>query len=483
MTYLGIDLGTSGVRVLLIDQSGTSLAVAEQTYPLSRPHAGWSEQNPSDWIQAIELAIAELRQNAPQFIHLRGIGVSGHMHGAVCLDNAGDVLRPCIMWNDTRAAEQARQLDQSEPFRRLSGNIVFPGFTAPKLVWLRENEPETFSKTQHVLLPAAYINHYLTGEFASDRSDCSGTSWLDIGRREWSDALLTSSHLSKTQMPGLFDGSDPIGNLRPEIAQAWGLKSNVMVAAGAGDNAAAACGMGVMNDGQGSVSLGTSGVVMAAQADCTPAPDTAIHTFCHAVPNRWYQMGVMLSATDSLNWLAQITGQSPSQLTAACGKSLKAPSDTRFLPYLSGERTPHNDADIRGSFTGLDINSNTTDLTQAVIEGVSFGLRDSLEALQKAANQLDRVTGIGGGMASEYWVKLLATVLQIPIELPAQGEFGAALGAARLGQIAAGDGETEDVMKPPKIGRVIEPDMGLTAAFDDAYQKFRASYRAIKSIQ
>ncbi len=483
MTYLGIDLGTSGLRVLLVDADGGPICATERQYDVSHPHPGWSEQDPADWIATLEDAISEMRETCPAFAGLRGIGVAGHMHGATLLDARGIVLRPCILWNDQRSYAEAAELDQTNGVRELSGNIVFPGFTAPKLAWVRKNEPEIFKKTAKVLLPAAYLNYYLTGDYVADMSDSAGTSWLDVGQRAWSDHLLDVSHMRRDQMPRLVEGAEAAGELRRELAGKWGISNSVTVAGGAGDNAAAACGIGALDEGQGFVSLGTSGVLLAARDGYRPAPETAVHTFCHAMPGRWYQMGVMLSATDSLNWLSRIVGQSPAELTAALGDTLQPPGALRFLPYLSGERTPHNDADIRGGFTGLSAATTREDLTRAVLEGVAFGLRDSFEALAATDARMDKIIAIGGGSASRYWLQLIATVLDIPLQLPGSGEFGAALGAARLGIIASSGTAPENVMTSPDIQEELHPVREHAAAFKEAYQSFRAAYPVIKAIQ
>ncbi|MDO8883936.1 MAG: xylulokinase [Pseudotabrizicola sp.] len=483
MSFLGIDLGTSGLRALLVGEDGRPIGAAERSYEARRRFPGWSEQDPADWIAALEAAVAELRTNYPDFAQLRGIGVSGQMHGATLLDKDSKVLRPCILWNDMRSHVQAARLDVMVDVRALSGNIVFPGFTAPKLEWLRENEPEVHARVAKVLLPAAYLNFYLTGEFVADMSDSAGTSWLDVGGRHWSDQLLSAGHMRRDQMPDLVEGTQEAGRLRSEVLRAWGLSGPVSVAGGAGDNAAAACGIGALRQGQGFVSLGTSGVLLAARDGYRPAPETAVHTFCHAIPGRWYQMGVMLAATDSLNWLARITESKPASLTAPLGPTLQAPSRVRFLPYLAGERTPHNDSEIRGSFTGLGLATSREDLTRAVLEGVAFGLRDSFEALQETGATVENLIAIGGGTASHYWLKLIATVLHMPLSLPVGGEFGAALGAARLAICAATGADPEQVMQMPGIGETIDPDIDLQARFDAEYSAFRASYPAIRSVQ
>lgn len=483
MSYLGIDLGTSGLRGLLVDDAGRPIGSTERHYSVSHPQSGWSEQDPADWITALQGAIAELRDKHPEFAALRGIGVAGHMHGATLLDSADQVIRPCILWNDTRSHVQAAALDADPDFRAISGNIVFPGFTAPKLEWVRAHEPENYARIARVLLPAAYLNLFLTGNHVTDMSDAAGTSWLDVAGRDWSATLLAKGNMQPDQMPKLVEGSAPAGQLRADLARAWGLTQPVTVAGGAGDNAAAACGIGAMAEGDGFVSLGTSGVLVAARDGCHPAPETALHTFCHAVPGQWYQMGVMLSATDSLNWLSQITGAKPAELTAGLGDHLRAPGRVRFLPYLSGERTPHNDPVIRGSFTGLGSDTTRDDMTRAVLEGVAFGLKDSHEALKATGAQVRRLMAIGGGARSRYWLRTIATALDTTLTLPADGEFGAALGAARLAMVAAGAGSVEQVMTAPDVVDEITPETDLRGAFDQAYAAFRAAYPAIRAVQ
>ncbi|WP_424932058.1 xylulokinase [Amaricoccus macauensis] len=482
-TYLGIDLGTSGIRALLVDEGGAPLASASKEMSVSYPHPGWCEQDPGAWIEALESVVGELKRDYPRFADIRAIGVAGHMHGATLLDADDRVIRPCILWNDTRSHAEATRLDAVPGVQGLSGNIVFPGFTAPKLLWVQAHEPENFERVAKVLLPAAYLNHYLTGDHVADMSDSAGTSWLDVGGRDWSENLLAAGGMRRDQMPRLVEGSAPAGVLRADLAMKWGLLDNVVIAGGAGDNAAAACGIGALNEGDGFVSLGTSGVVLAARGGYHPAPETAVHTFCHAVPERWYQMGVMLSATDSLNWLGRITGQKPGDLARGLGDTLQAPGRVRFLPYLSGERTPHNDADIRGSFTGLGQESDVSDLTRAVFEGVAFGLKDSFEAIRSTGAELKAPFAIGGGTRSRYWVELMATVFGVPLNLPEGSEFGAALGAARLGMVAATGATPSDVMSPPGVSAVVEPNPLLIDAFEESYAAFKATYPAIRAIQ
>jgi len=422
--YLGLDLGTSSVKAMLMDGDQKIIGSGHAAMDVTRPHPGWSEQDPAQWIRATEEAIAALKAAHPkELAQVRGIGLSGHMHGATLLDASGGVLRPCILWNDTRSFKEAAELDANPIFRDLTGNIVFPGFTAPKLVWVKNHEPELFAKVAKVLLPKDYLRFWLTGDYISEMSDSAGTSWLDVGKRAWSDALLSATGMTRAQMPDLVEGTEVGGILKPDLAKAWGLGEGVVIAGGAGDNAASACGMGTVSEGAAFVSLGTSGVLFAANGSYLPNPASAVHAFCHALPNTWHQMGVILSATDSLNWLSELTEKSAGDLTQELGDTLKAPGSVIFLPYLSGERTPHNDAAIRGVFIGIGHESNRVAMTQAVLEGVAFAIRDSLEALKSAGTSLSRVTAIGGGSRSRYWLKAIATVLNLPVDLPADGDF------------------------------------------------------------
>lgn len=481
--YIGLDLGTSGLRAILMDDNQEVLASSESSYDVDRPNIGWSEQDPAHWIIGCRKALRQLHSTHPKLMgDVSAISISGHMHGATLLDRGGQVLRPCILWNDTRSHAEARQFDADPAFRAISGNIVFPGFTAPKLAWVKKNEPTLFSRTAKVLLPKDYLRLWLTGEYASDMSDSAGTSWLDVEKREWSEELLTKTDMSLDQMPSLVEGSQPSGQLRADIASEFGMKSSVIVAGGGGDNAASACGIGATSEGEAFVSLGTSGVLFAANNAYRPDPESAVHTFCHALPNMWHQMGVILSATDNLNWLSGITGEKPAALTDALGKVLKSPNAIKFLPYLSGERTPHNDSSIRGSFSNIDISATKEDLTQAILEGVSFALCDNLRALRNSGTELDRIVAVGGGSQSEYWLQLLATALNRPIDLPEKGDFGAAFGAARLAMASVSSRPIDEIMSMPTIARSFEPQTDKIDEFEEAYQTYRALYPALKGV-
>lgn len=475
--YIGLDLGTSGLKGVLID--GDQKILDEATAPLTvqRPHDGWSEQNPADWLVATKSVMAALGARR-DLAGVRAIGLSGHMHGATLIDATGDVLRPCMLWNDTRSHAEAAALDSDPKWREISGNIVFPGFTAPKVAWVFANEPEIFANCSKVLLPKDYLRFWLTGEAVSDMSDASGTSWLNPATRDWSDDLLAASGLSRDHMPRLVEGSEPSGTLRDALAGQWGLPKGVIVAGGAGDNAASAVGMGIVRPGQGFISLGTSGVLFAASPAYQPDPATAVHTFCHALPDAWHQMGVILACTDALNWYARLVQSDATTLTGGLG-ALRAPCDTLFLPYLGGERTPHNDASARGTFVGLGHATDTQAGARAVLEGVSFAFADCYRALCSTGTQIDSLVAVGGGSKSDYWLQMLATVLNMPIDVPSAGDFGGAFGAARLAQMAANKAGAELATRP-EIERSILPNSDLVDEFSMAHARYRSLYVALK---
>ncbi|MBU9697842.1 xylulokinase [Rhodobacteraceae bacterium HSP-20] len=477
--YIGLDLGTSGLKGVLIDDAQGVLAEASAPLTVSRPHEGWSEQSPADWIAAAETVMDAL--SAHGLSKVRGIGLSGQMHGATLLDTSDEVLRPCILWNDTRSHEEAAELDGDPMFRRVTGNIVFPGFTAPKLVWVRRHEPRIWEKVARVLLPKDYLRLWLTGEHVAEMSDAAGTSWLDTGKRDWSDECLAATGLTRAHMPRLVEGSAVSGKLRDALSSRWGLPKDVVIAGGGGDNAASGVGVGVVKAGDAFVSLGTSGVLFAANDGYQPAPETAVHTFCHALPDTWHQMGVILAATDALNWYAGLVGDSAANLTGALG-DLKAPSKTLFLPYLGGERTPLNDAAIRGAFLGLEHATDRAAATRAVLEGVTFAIRDSRDALAATGTRIERLLAVGGGSRSDYWLRAIATALDIPVHLPVAGDFGGAFGAARLALMAATGAGAEIATLPP-IARTIEPDRALTPAFDAGHARYRAAQSAIRGLK
>ncbi len=479
--FLGIDLGTSSVKSVLMDAEQHILASHSAALDVSRPHDGWSEQDPADWISAMEQTLEALRQSHPaELSAVRGIGLSGHMHGATLLDKQDQVIRPCMLWNDTRSQVQAKRLDTPR-FRHIGGNILFPGFTAPKVAWVAEHEPENFARLAKVLLPKDYARLWLTGEHVGDMSDAAGTGWLDVGGRCWSDELLKATGLCEEHMPRLVEGTQVSGQLRESLAARFGMQNTVVVAGGAGDNAASACGMGTVADGDAFISLGTSGVLFAANDGYKPNAESAVHAFCHALPDTWHQMGVILAATDALNWLAKAMNSTPQALSAPLDCLPAEPTDVIFLPYLGGERTPINDTDARGVFMGLKHSTDAHEMTRAVLQGVAFAFKDCQLALESAGTSLTRATAIGGGAKSDYWLRVIANTLDIPLNVSTDGDFGASLGAARLGMIAAEQADPLSVCTSPAIDHSVEPD-GSSAAFAEQHERYHATYKALAPL-
>ncbi|HJV59797.1 MAG TPA: xylulokinase [Albitalea sp.] len=481
MNFLGIDLGTSEVKLLLLDSTGRVVAQAGAPLSVSRPHPLWSEQAPQDWWLATEIAVARLRAAVPDaFAKVRAIGLSGQMHGAVLLGARDEVLRPAILWNDGRSHAECDELARRAPsLHAVAGNLAMPGFTAPKLLWVKAHEPETFARVRSVLLPKDYLRLLLTGEKVSDPSDAAGTLWLDVAARDWSDELLAACDLRRAQMPRVVESNLPCAALRPDIAQAWGLDGEVIVAAGAGDNAASAVGIGAVRAGDGFISLGTSGVLFVVNDRFRPNPASAVHAFCHALPQRWHQMSVMLSAASCLKWFAGFSGAGDEASLLAEVAQLSATSLRNapvFLPYLAGERTPHNDPFAQGSFTGLTHAHTRAAAAYAVLEGVAFGLADGLAALRAAGTEVSRLSLVGGGARSGLWAQLIADVLGVQIVTHAGGETGGALGAARLAWMAAGAAEAQ-VCTAPGVAASYRPDAPRHAGLQPRWQRFRETYQ------
>ncbi|MBH0237076.1 xylulokinase [Methylobrevis albus] len=480
--YIGIDIGTSSVKSLLIDDAQRIIGSASEALAVSRPQPGWSEQDPEAWIAATFATLDALAAAHPAAMAaVTGIGLSGQMHGATVLGADDRPLRPAILWNDGRSAAECAAMEANEPrLRAIAGNVAAPGFTAPKLLWLAAHEPDVFAAMRTVLLPKDYVRLHLTGEKVSEMSDAAGTLWLDVAGRRWSDDLLAATGMTRDQMPRLVEGTELSGRLRPELSRRFGIDGSPVVAGGGGDNAASAVGMGTVTPGSAFVSLGTSGVLFVSNASYSPNTDGGVHAFCHAVPGTWHQMGVILSATDSLNWLAGLLKTPAADLTAALGDSVSGPSPVTFLPYLSGERTPHNDAAARGAFLGLGHEADAKLMTQAVLEGVGFAFRDCLRVLADAGTTVTRASAIGGGSRSKLWLQIMADILDLPLDVPQDGDFGGAFGAARLGLIAATGADFTSVATPPPTAFVTEPDAGRARAYADRYARYRALYPAIK---
>ena len=476
--FLGLDLGTSAVKALLVDGEQRVVGSASVPLTISRPAPGWSEQDPADWWAATKAAIDALHREHPAAIAaVQGIGLSGQMHGAVLLDRSGVVLRPAILWNDVRATAECAALEVAYPaLHEIAGNLAMPGFTAPKLLWVRAHEPDVFARTATVLLPKAWLRYCLAGELIEDLSDASGTLWLDVGARDWSDAALAATGLSRGAMPRLMEGTAAAGTLRPALAARWGMAAPIL-AGGGGDNAASAVGLGAIQPGYAFVSLGTSGVLFAVTDGFRPQPAAAVHAFCHAVPGTWHQMGVTLSAAAALAWWAGITGLNEAALLHELPK-VRAPSSALFLPYLGGERTPYNDGALRGTFAGLSHDCDRAQMTQAVLEGVAFSLRDALDALTASGTRIAAADVVGGGSRSRRWIGIIAAALDRPLHRLAAGELGGAFGAARLARLAVTNEEPSAVCTPPARAETIVPDPALAAAYAERIVRYRALAQA-----
>lgn len=480
--YLGLDIGTSSIKAVLVDPEQNVVGSAEAEIEVMRPHPGWSEQDPVSWWSAVVSTIDSLHaQYAKEISQVRAIGLSGQMHGATLLDTNNQPLRPCILWNDGRSQSQCEALEKSSPTSRgVTGNIAMPGFTAPKLLWIKEHEPAIFDKIHKVVLPKDYVRFQLTGEYFSDCSDASGTLWLDTGQRCWSKPLLEATSLSIEQMPELVEGTSPAGQLNKALRQRWGMRHTVVVAGGAGDNAASACGIGAINPGDAFISLGTSGVLFASNAGFMPNTDSAVHAFCHAVPAAWHQMGVTLSAASCFDWLAHCTSSDVASVYNDLQHPLETDSELFFLPYLSGERTPHNDASARGAFVGLNHDSRRHHLSHAVAHGVAFAFKDCLAALNDAGTVIDRLVAVGGGSRASAWLQVLANVLDVSIAVPVNKEIGAALGAARLAIVADTNAHPTQIMTPVETTEEFQPEQSQTKLFNHQWSRYRALYPAIK---
>ncbi|WP_211823824.1 xylulokinase [Proteus terrae] len=482
--YLGLDLGTSSVKAIIMNEQGDVIASHSVSLAISRPHPQWSEQDPLQWWQATEEAILQLGRSYPMD-QIEAIGLSGQMHGAVLLDAQQAVLRPAILWNDGRSFKQCQALDAQYPqFKKITGNLVMPGFTAPKLQWVAENEPEIFQRIAHVLLPKDFLRWKMSGNFASDMSDSAGTLWLDMQKRDWSDELLNATGLTRRQMPTLFEGNQITGYLLADIAKKWQMKQ-VPIIAGGGDNAAGAIGVGVYQPGQAMLSLGTSGVYFVVSEKFLQNSDNAVHSFCHALPNTWHLMSVMLSAASCLDWVCQLTGiESVGAMFEEIEHAIFTDSPLLFLPYLSGERTPYNNPNAKGVFWGLTHEHQRADLCQAVLEGVSFALRQGIEVAENAGQLANNITLIGGGARSEYWRQLLADITGKKLDYRQGGDVGPALGAARLAQLAVNPAHSSHViLSQPKLEKRHTPDLEKHKTYEKKYYAFKKLYSLIDKME
>jgi xylulokinase len=481
--FLGLDLGTSELKALLLDEHHTVVASASAPLTVQRPQPLWAEQSPADWWAALEVVMDRLAADYPRAMaRVQGLGLSGQMHGAVLLDAADAVLRPAMLWNDGRSGVECQLLHASVPsLADISGNLAMPGFTAPKLLWVLAHEPAVFDRVRRVLLPKDWLRLQLTGEAVSDMSDAAGTLWLDTGRRDWSDTLLAATCLDRSHMPRLVEGSAVSAWLKPEWCARWGLPARVPVAGGAGDNAASAIGMGLTEPGQGFVSLGTSGVVFVCGERFAPNPARAVHAFCHALPGRWHQMSVMLSAASALSWASRVLGYLNEAALTEDAATLTPDHQDRaplFLPYLSGERSPHNNPQAQGAWAGMTQTHGRADLAYAVAEGVGLGLLDGLSTLDLGAKGGQALSLVGGGARSPWWAQQLTHILGVPLQIHSGAELGAALGAARLGWLAAG-GDLTDVCPTPPVAQHLAPDAATHQRLQIRHSRFQALYPAL----
>jgi xylulokinase len=489
--FVGIDVGTSEVKALLLSDSHVVVGSAGSPLDVQRPHAGHSEQHPDAWWAATLAALTALREAFPvEYAGVRAIGLSGQMHGAVLVDERDQVLRPAILWNDTRSAQQCSDMMTEMPeLSMIGGSLAMPGFTAPKLRWVAKHEPEIFKRIAKVLLPKDYIRLKLTGHYVSDMSDASGTLWLDVKKRSWSKELLALCELDTRHMPRLVEGCEPSANLRSDVASELSLNPNVVVAGGAGDNAASAVAMGLVSPSKGFLSLGTSGVLFVVTPNYQPNPESATHAFCHSVPGAWHQMSVMLSAASCVQWAKNLVGDSTEAIFAKRAEALSLSARASapiFLPYLSGERTPHNSADLRGSFHRLSFDTNADMLAYCVLEGVTFGLCDGMNALKTAGNSVEQLWLVGGGARSEYWAQQLASALDIQIMIAGGAALGGAMGAARLGWLAsienqhsaaARDAELATVCPVPIAQARFNPNPAEQSLLWERLASFRSIYQ------
>lgn len=473
--FLGIDIGTSGVKAVLLDDQDAIVASATKPLEVNRPQPGWSEQDPEDWVAAALGAVdAIAEQNGKALAQVSGIGLSGQMHGATLLDSSCRVLRPCILWNDGRSIAECRLLEAAFPrLHDVTGNLAMPGFTAPKLLWVAAHEPEIFARTAKVLLPKAYLRYRWSGALVEDMSDASGTLWLDPARRDWSDDALAATKLSRQAMPELVEGSAVAAELSSELSSRWGMRKPPVIAGGAGDNAATAVGLGAISPGDAFLSLGTSGVLWVTTDRFAPNPSSAVHAFCHALPGTWHQMGVMLSAAGALAWWSQVAGRPETELLGELGEMPRGPSQVMFLPYLAGERTPANDPDLRAIFAGLGAEHDGAALTRAVMEGVAFAVRDNRDSLAAAGTRIDELDLVGGGSRSRLWAQMISDMLEVPVHRVEEGTVGAAHGAARLGRLAAtGEPPASVCVRPRRIESFL-PDPARSAAFTGAHARWK----------
>lgn len=485
-TYLGIDLGTTALKCIITDHKQRVVGSSEVKLAISRPQALWSEQNPKDWWAALQRACKLLRAaNGKAWKRISAIGLSGQMHGAVVLDAAGHVLRPAILWNDGRSwAEAAHLNDQLPDIGQISGVPAMTGFTAPKLLWLRSHEPKIFQRIAMLVAPKDFLRFQMTGEFITDPCDASAMLLFDVGQRKWSQTLVGAVGLGIEKLPKVHEGPHASSHLSKPAAKLLGLPARLPIATGAGDAAASAVGIGAIHDGDGFISLGTSAQYFVTTNDYRPHPEQMIHALCHGLPDLWYQVAAMLNGASPLNWLNDLLQSGNIQsLLQRTSRRYHGVGHILFLPYLNGERTPHNDPFARAAFHGLHAGTTQEDLALAVLEGVAFSLADCQDVLKQSGTRVSELIVVGGGTRSKFWMQLLANALNRRITICKGSEVGAAFGAARLARLAVTGEAVADVCTKPKPLMHLEPDPTLSKAYGDRLGDFRALYRALKGIQ
>jgi xylulokinase len=481
--YLGIDIGTSAVKALVADDAQRVLAQSAVPLVVSRPHPLWSEQNPEDWWAAVEQAVGSLRTSlGAAWSGVRAIGLSGQMHGAVLLDRAGQPLRPAILHNDGRAHAEAQALNREVPdFGSIAGVPAMAGLMAPKLLWLRTHEPQVLDAARHILLPKDHVRFRMTGSFATDMCDAAGSLLLDTGARRWSETIVAACGIAMDVLPTALEGNAISGQLSGQAAAAWGLKPGLPVAAGAGDAAAGAIGSGAVNEGDAFISLGTAAQYFITRDSYRPKPAALIHTFCHALPGRWFQMAALLNGASALAWAAQLLGKSDiGALLAATEAQANGLSPVTFLPYLAGERTPHNNPDAKGVLFGLTPSTTPEQVAQAVLDGINLSLADCQEILATTGPLPDHVAVTGGGSRSRYWMRLLASATGRTVILYEGSETGPAFGAARLACLSVTGVSPAEVCTKPEIAAEIAPEPDLAALYAERLGRFRSLYAALK---
>ncbi len=484
MYFIGIDLGTSAVKLLLMEESGKIVKIVSKEYPLYFPHPGWSEQNPEDWFEQSMIGMKELTEGIDAS-EVCGIGFGGQMHGLVTLDLEDKVIRPAILWNDGRTGKETEYLNNvigKEKLSEYTANIAFAGFTAPKILWMQNNEPENFEKICKIMLPKDYLAYRLSGTFCTDMSDASGMLLLDVKNRCWSKEMMDICKVKESQLPKLFESWEVVGTLKPELAEELGFSKDVKIVAGAGDNAAAAVGTGTVGDGECNISLGTSGTVFISSRNFGVDEHNALHSFAHA-DGKYHLMGCMLSAASCNKWWSEEILNTKDYGTEQAPIQKLGENQVFFLPYLMGERSPHNNPDARGVFFGMSMDTSRADMTQAVLEGVAFGLRDSLEVARSLGIDITRTKICGGGAKSALWKKIIANVMNLKVDV-LEVEEGPSMGGAILAAVGCGvfkDVETAG-KQLAKVVETVEPDAELTAKYEERYQKFRTLYPVMKEL-